>query len=215
MSLKRSPLTQALGVLGRASLGAGLLALFLSGALSSIVLYANLPAGRRIVALALQRALNDTFEGTFSIGTVERVSLTQLRARDITAQDGDRHLVLSLDTLSVQADLPALLHQLLFGVGTVTLRIDHASADRAEVYLQPGQQAEVPSIADAFKLKSKAPGRPPLSDDRRTLYSGYGFPRLALRRAVFCATLVTADRRGSEYRTGQMGGAARLDRAAG
>ncbi len=123
-----------------------------------LVMYADLPAGRRVIAFALQRALLSTFEGSFSIDAVDRVSLSELRASGITVHDPDGHLVLTVSALSIRADLPALGRKLLLGTGDITLRIDHARIERAEVYLLPGIKNNVPTIAAAF-TPSPSPSR--------------------------------------------------------
>ncbi len=141
-----------LRVLWRASATVAIALIFVAGTLLALIIYMNLPAGRRVVAFALQRVLAHTFNGGFSIESVERVSLTGLRARDITVHDPDGHLVLTVSLLSVQANLPSLARKLLFATGAVTLRFDHARIERAEVYLLPGSKSNVPTIADAFSL---------------------------------------------------------------
>ncbi|MEI9936840.1 MAG: hypothetical protein WDO69_06430 [Pseudomonadota bacterium] len=165
MSLERGQKRRAKGArrvlatLARVGMGAGLMLVFVGGSLLSFVLYANLPAGRRGVALALTRVLASTFEGRFSIDAIERVSLRELRARGITVRDPDGHVVLTVNALSVQMDLADLLRKALLGTGVVTLRFDHARVERAEVYLLPGSN-NVPTIVDAF---TPTPARVPSS----------------------------------------------------
>ena len=153
----RSRAQRLLSGLSRVGAGAGLFLVFVGGSLLSIVLYADLPANRRGVTFALQRVLNDTFEGRFSIDAIDQVSLKELHARGITVHDPDGHLVLSVNALSAQLDLPSMLRKLLFGTGEVTLRFDHARIERAEVYLLPGRD-NVPTIVDAFTPAPSPPG---------------------------------------------------------
>jgi len=141
-------------------MGAGLLLVFVGGSLLSFVLYGNLPAGRRGVAFGLQRVLSNTFEGGFSIDAIEHISLNELHARGFTVHDPHGHLVLSVDSVTVQMDLPGMLHKLLFGTGLVTLRFNHARLERAEVYLLPGSN-NVPTIVDAFTPSPSPPGSTP------------------------------------------------------
>jgi hypothetical protein len=143
-------------------MGAGLLLVFVGGSLLSFVLYGNLPAGRRGVVFGLQRALNSTFQGSFDIEGVDRISLNELRARGFTVHDPDGHLVLSADAITVQMDLPGMLQKFLLGTGLVTLRFDHARIERAEVYLLPGPH-NVPTIVDAFTPAPSPPGGSPSS----------------------------------------------------
>ncbi|MEO8901060.1 MAG: hypothetical protein ABI488_05265 [Polyangiaceae bacterium] len=139
-----------LGALWHLTAGVGLFTLFVGGSALSVVMYAGLPAGRRFVGLALQRVLASTFEGSFSIDAVDRVSLSELQASGIAVHDPDGHLVLSVSKLSIQADLLALGRKLWLGRGEITLRVDHARIERAEVYLLPGIKDNVPTIAAAF-----------------------------------------------------------------
>jgi len=148
---------RALGTLARVGLSAGLFLVFISGSLLSFALYADLPAGRRLLSSGLERVLKNTFEGEFHIAAVERVSLHDLRARGITVHDPDGHLVLSVSALSARMNLPDLLRKLLFGTGEVSLRFDHARIERAEVYLLPGPH-NVPTIVDAFTPTPSLPG---------------------------------------------------------
>ena len=145
-------------VLGHAVAGAGLILVFVSGSLLAFVMYANLPAGRRVVGFALQRVLGTTFQGRFTIETINRVSLTELRASGITVQDPEGRLVLSVSELSVQADFTSIVRQALLGTGAVTLRFDHARLERAEVFLLPGLESNVPTIVEAFTPVPSAPG---------------------------------------------------------
>ncbi|MES1179129.1 MAG: translocation/assembly module TamB domain-containing protein [Myxococcales bacterium] len=151
------PLTP-LGVLGHVGSSVGLFLVFVGGSVLSLVLYANLPAGRRVATYGLQRALQTEFEGRFGIEAVERVSLSGLRARGVTVYDPDGRLVLSVNTISIQADVPDLVKKILFGKGELTLRFERARLERAEVYLLPGRKDNVPTIVDAFTPIPPIPG---------------------------------------------------------
>jgi TamB, inner membrane protein subunit of TAM complex len=141
--------------------GAGLVLVFASGSLLALLLYANLPAGKRLLASTLQRALSATFYGNFSIDAVERISLHGIQARGITVRDPDGRVVITVTALSAQADLVGIARALSVGTGTVTVRIDHARIERAEVYLNSGKHSDVPTIVDAFTpLPSKTPSAP-------------------------------------------------------
>lgn len=148
---------RVLGTLLHLGAGLGLLLVFLGGSLLALVLYADLPAGRRLVARGLQRTLTKTFEGSFSIDSVERISLGELRAIGITVRDPDGHVVLIASDLRVQADVPGIVRKLLTTQGELTLRFEHARIERAEVYLLPGK-GNVPTIADAFTPIPTPPG---------------------------------------------------------
>ncbi|HYQ41684.1 MAG TPA: hypothetical protein VER11_06945 [Polyangiaceae bacterium] len=157
-----------LSALTRIGMGAGLLLVFVGGSLLSLVLYGNLPAGRRVLSLGLQRVLSSTFEGSFAIDAIERVSLNELRARGFKVHDPDGHLVLSVDSVTVQMDLPGTVEKLLLGTGLVTLRFNHARIERAEVYLLPGTD-NVPTIVEAFTPTPSAPGSASTSPSTQTL----------------------------------------------
>ena len=160
---------RVLSALLRLGMGAGLLLVFVGGSLLAFVLYANLPAGRRVLAIGLERVLKTTFEGGFGIAAVEHISLKELRARGFTVHDPDGHLVLSVSALSVNVDLADILRKVLFGRERVTLRFDHARIERAEVYLLPGAH-NVPTIVDAFTPTPTPPGTASRScPSRRTL----------------------------------------------
>jgi len=174
-----------LSLLLRVGMGAGLFLVFLGGSLLALVLYSNLPAGRRGVALGLQRVLSENFEGRFVIGGVDHVSLNELRARGFTVHDADGRLVLAVDSISVQLDLPGMLKKLLFGTGLVSLRFDHARLDGAEVYLLPNS-SNVPTIVDAFTPTQSPPGSATAPSPRRIelwfpqIEVGHLYGRLAL-----------------------------------
>jgi hypothetical protein len=186
LTVRRPTARALLGALWRATAGAALLTLFAGGSALGLVLYAGLPAGRRVVALAVQRALASTFEGSFSIEAVDRVSLSELRASGISVRDPQGRLVLSVNALSVQADLPALGRQLWLGTGDITLRIDHARLERAEVYLLPGLTSNEPTIAAAFTPRpSPATGTSPASSRKLKVWLpeievGHIYGRMAL-----------------------------------
>ncbi|HEY3668691.1 MAG TPA: hypothetical protein VGL19_21990, partial [Polyangiaceae bacterium] len=150
MTLQRKIARHALGVLWRVGATAALSLIFVGGTLLAFVGYVNLPAGRRLTALALQRVLASTFNGGFSIEAVDHVSLHELRASGITVRDPDGRVVLTVSALSIQADLASVAQQAWLGTGTVTLRFDHARIERAEVFLLTGLKSDVPTIADAF-----------------------------------------------------------------
>ena len=176
---------RVLRALSRAGMGAGLLLVFLGGSLLALVLYSNLPAGRRGVALGLQRVLKENFEGGFAIDGVDHVSLSELRARGFKVHDPDGHLVLAVDSVTVQLDLPGMLKKLLTGTGLVSLRFDHARIDGAEVYLLPGAN-NVPTIVDAFTPTPSPPGSAGAPSPRRLelwfphIEIGHLYGRLAL-----------------------------------
>ncbi|MEO6603250.1 MAG: hypothetical protein ABIQ16_25420, partial [Polyangiaceae bacterium] len=160
LSVRGEPVTPltALRVLGHVGASAGLFVIFLGGSLLSLVLYANLPAGRRVATFGLQRALQSEFEGRFGIESVEQLSLSGLRARGVTVYDPDGHLVLSVNAVSIQANFPGLLKKIIFGSGELTLRFERARLERAEVYLLPGRKDNVPTIVDAFTPIPPLPG---------------------------------------------------------
>ncbi len=184
----RRPQTRrsALSLVAHAGFGLGLLLVFVSGSLLSVVLYANLPAGRRVASSGLRRLLASTFEGRFAIDAVDHVSLTELRARGITVQDPDGRLVLSVSALSVQADLLDVLKKVLYGKGDITLRFEHARLERAEVYLLPGRKNNIPTIAEAFTPIPATPGTGSSSSTRTVkiwfpaVEVGYIYGRMAL-----------------------------------
>jgi len=149
-------------------MGAGLLLVFVGGSLLSLLLYGNLPAGRRVLSLGLQRVLSGTLQGGFAIDSVERVSLSELRARGFRVHDPDGHLVLSVDSVTVQMDLPGTIRKLLLDTGLVTLRFNHARIERAEVYLLPGTD-NVPTIVEAFTPTPTPPGSGSTSPAKQTL----------------------------------------------
>jgi translocation and assembly module TamB len=154
--------------LWRVGEGAGLAVVFASGSLLALLLYANLPAGKRLLAATLQRVLSATFYGNFTINGVDHVSLKGLDAHGITVRDPDGHVVITVTSLSAQADLVALARNLWLGTGTVTVRIDHVRLERAEVYLISGKQTDVPTIVDTFTpLPSKTPSAPSTSPTRK------------------------------------------------
>ena len=72
---------------------------------------------------------------------IDHVSLAEVKAHGITVRDPDGHVVHHGDRrCPAQADLIGLARKLWFGKGTVTLRIDHARLERAEVYLLSGAE---------------------------------------------------------------------------
>jgi translocation and assembly module TamB len=165
---RESPLERVLRVLWRVGEGAGLVLVFASGSILALLLYANLPAGKRLWAVTLQRVLSGAFYGNFSIDAVDHLSLGELRAHGITVRDPDGRVVLTVSTLDADADLVSLARKILRGTGTVTLRIDHARVERAEVYLMPGHDGAVPSIVDAFTpLPSESPSTPSTPSARK------------------------------------------------
>jgi len=145
-----APRSRVLRALGRLGAGAGLLVVFAGATLSGIGLYANLPAGRRLLALGLERALASTFEGSFSIDAVDHISPTELRARGITVRDPDGRVVLAVTALSIQADFADIGRKAWLGTGIVTLRFEHARLERADVTLTPNTKSGAPTLADAF-----------------------------------------------------------------
>jgi TamB, inner membrane protein subunit of TAM complex len=156
--------------LWRVGEGAGLVLVFASGSLLALLLYANLPAGKRLLATTLERALSATFYGNFTIDAIDHFSLHGLQARGITVRDPDGRVVITVTALSATADLVGLGRELWLGTGTVTLRIDHTRLERAEVYLMSrlNGDSDAPTIADAFTpLPSETPRAPSAPSSRK------------------------------------------------
>lgn len=152
---------RALRGLWRFGEGAGLVLVFASGSLLALLSYINLPAGKRLVARGLEQVLSSTFYGNFTIDAIDHVSLRGVQARGITVKDPDGRVVLTVSALAADADLVGILRKVLYGTGTVTIKIDHARAEKAEVFVVSTPKSDIPTIADAFlPLPSKNPSAP-------------------------------------------------------
>lgn len=143
----------------------GLVLVFALASSSALVLHLGLPASRRSLATLFENALDDALLGNFWIGGVERVDISGVLLKDVVVADPQGKRVLSVSSLRVQADVPKLVYDLLFGGEKITLVVDHVHIGRAEVHLENDPETDLPSIARAFtprptgKPTSEAPGR--------------------------------------------------------
>src|SRR5262245_26427577 len=87
---------RALGFAGRTLYGVGLAGVFGFGVGAAIVLHVNLPAARRVASAVLARALQGTFYGSLSFGTIERLEPYGATISEITVRDEAGNTVLVL-----------------------------------------------------------------------------------------------------------------------
>ena len=149
----RRSLRRALRYLARVGAAVAILSLLVSSAALGLVLHLNLPAGRRVTARLLSEFLSRTFQGTLTIGEIERISTRGVTARDVVVHDVYGNKVLSVNQLRGRANLFVILEDLLLSdAEKVTIVIRHARVENAEASIIPDPETLEPTIKGAFTL---------------------------------------------------------------
>lgn len=128
--------------------------------LSGVVLHLGMAPGRRVVARAFEQLLAGELRGRFEIEAIDALTPGLLLAREVRVKDPDGKLVLRVEGLRVRTDIPAIVREILFASGKVTIVIEHVRAERTHVTLIPDRVSGEPTIAAAFELRPSAP-KPP------------------------------------------------------
>jgi translocation and assembly module TamB len=142
-----------------------LCAVFAAAGVIGVVVHANLPAGRRIAATTVTRMLSDTFQGTVTLGTIERLGMNGLEIDEIRVIDPMDNTVLVLERVRVRANVDRILRDVLFSTNKLTIVIRHIRAERAEAQIIPDPETGIPTIERTFFLtpepeKKREPSRP-------------------------------------------------------
>jgi hypothetical protein len=148
----RAPLGRALRGSLRALALLGIVCLFLTGFTAALVGHLNLAAGRRATATIVGRSLAGLFRGQVSIGSISRVSPSEVTAQDIVVRDPAHRVVLKVNRLTAQADVLDIARRLLRGDEKLTIVINHVRIERAEAEVIPGDDG-LPTLAHAFLLR--------------------------------------------------------------
>jgi translocation and assembly module TamB len=127
-------------------------ALFVAAGAIGVIVHANLPAGRRIAATTVTRMLSETFQGTVTLGTIERLGTNGLEIDEIRVIDPLDNTVLVLERVRVRADLDHILRELVLSPSKITIVIRHIRAERAEVQIIPDPESGIPTIERTFHL---------------------------------------------------------------
>ena len=170
----RRSLRRALRYLARLGAAVAILSLLVASAGLGLVLHLNMPAGRRVTARLLSEFLSRTFQGTLTIGEIERITTRGVTARDVVVQDVYGNTVLTASQLRGRADVFEILHDLLLDDSEkVTIVIRHARVENAEANI----------ITDPDDLGADDQRRvhagPPSVETRRAVHAGTADPRLA------------------------------------
>lgn len=207
---KRSPLWRTLRTLQ----ALGLFLIFALALVSGAVLHVGLPVSRGATARLVERFLDATFEGSFEIGAIERLSGGGLRARDLSAFDPDGRKVLSIDQLEADVDPLDLVRRILSSQEKLSIVIERVYLRGSEIQFLPSSERDDKgelrthvSLADTFtpkkdttkKAKSE-PARPvrvwfPKIVLRDTYAHGAiaGSPPLEAQARLAIATLLATD----------------------
>jgi hypothetical protein len=133
---------------------------FLISTALGLVLHLDLPAGRRLVATEVERVLNATFQGSFELTAISRLSLRSGDVARVIVRAPSGEVVIAATRLRVRADVWSLLESILEDKPKSTLVIDYARAERAEVTLNTDPTTGEPTIARAFALRDTTPSAP-------------------------------------------------------
>src|SRR5688572_12213920 len=133
---------------------------FLLSTAFGLVLHLDLPAGRRLVATEVERVLNATFQGSFELTAISKLSLRSGDVARVIVRAPSGEVVIAATRLRVRADLWSLLESILEDKPKSTLVIDYARAERAEVTLNTDPTTGEPTIARAFALRDTTPSAP-------------------------------------------------------
>lgn len=152
----RRAIAALLGALGGA-------ALFLSAAIVSIALHANLPPSRRLLQRAVNDALGGTFQGKIVADEIAKVSLDGVDLRSAEVWDPEGRQVIRASGIHARADVLSLARDILFGSGELRIGLSLIRIDDASVQIDQGPDG-LPTLAEAFLLR--APPAPPRPGDR-------------------------------------------------
>ena len=139
---------------------------FLLATVLGLLLHLDLPAGRRLVAREVARVLNGTFQGSFELGELSRLSLRSADVGTVVIRAPSGEPVIRAARLRVRADAWSLLTSVLEDKPKSTLVIDYARAERAEVTLNTDPETGEPTIVSAFALRDTTPSGPPSKEIR-------------------------------------------------
>jgi hypothetical protein len=147
--------------------GLGLTAVFVAATAVGVYLHVDLPPARREVARRVEDLLNDTFQGRFEIGSIERISSRTLRVSEVRVRDPKGMVVLVVKSLRVRSDAYDILAELLAGDVEKRLVLSHVRAERADVTIIPDPVSGEPTIGNAFALSAREKAKPPAKEPTR------------------------------------------------
>lgn len=146
----------------------GLSVVFVAALALGVVLHIDLPLGRRVTAQALGALLSSTFHGRISIGTLDRLTLRGVVARDVETYDVYGNNVLKLDEVRGKANLLGILREVLFGGDHLDIVIPHVRVEYADARIIADPKTGEPTIFYAFTPVARpAPAEPSRATKRQ------------------------------------------------
>lgn len=167
---------------GRALRTIGLASVFVVAAAGGIVVHANLPLTRQLIARTLSAVLSDVLTGEVRIETLGLVSLTQVTTPSAVLYDSAGHQVLALKGVRIDASLRTVLRDLLTAQSRMRVIVDHLRVERADVDLIPDPVSGEPTIVRAISPTTTEPS--PTQDSSSAAGTRVFLPAIEIGRVV-------------------------------
>jgi len=150
-------LGQALRRLGLAVGGTVTFALAAAG---GVVLHAGSPPARRFIVKTVNDALAQTFQGTLTIGRVDRIGWDGVSAARATIYGADGKSILDLEDVQANIDAVSAVTSVLFGTGPMVLNITRVRARHFDWVLAQDDTGHL-TIERAFNPRAAPATAPP------------------------------------------------------
>lgn len=174
------PPARARRAIAKVAAWAGLAATFVAAGVVGLVVHAELPASRRLVARTLTRALSASVQGSVTVENIDALGLRGLDGVAAQVRDADGRDVLVARGIRIRVSLPEIVQAVLFAKGESTLTVDRLRIERIELTLIPDEAGE-PTLVRALSPKPSEPGTGPAVAEPGL---GLWLPAIRIREAV-------------------------------
>lgn len=174
-----------------------LVCVFVSQLLVAILIHANTPATRRVVAHAISSYLSKELRGAFDISRIESLSSSRMALRDVVISDELHRRVATFDRILIESSMLEAVTRWLTRNEPLTLVVDSMRADGAHLRLHPDPDGNAPTLFSAVQPAMPTPASSSQSPYRVFLanveigdvsvdsaYSGWTSTSLRVRRVA-------------------------------
>ena len=153
--------------LGGALVGLGLSCVFVTAAVSSVVIHLDLAPTRRLILTIVNDALGTVFKGKIIADEIERASLDGVDIRSAIVLDPHGVQVVRASGIHARASVITVARRALLGnSGPLWIDLPWVRIDDAVVLVERAPGVAVPTIADAFQLRPSLSPAPTSTNQR-------------------------------------------------
>lgn len=149
------PPARARRAIAKVAAWVGLGVTFAAAGVVGLIVHAEHPASRRLMARALTRTLSDSVQGSVTVENIDSLGMRGVRGVTAQVRDPEGREVLVAKGVRIRAFLPEIVQAALFSKGGSTLTVERVRIEHLELTLIPDVSGQ-PTLVRALLAKPSA-----------------------------------------------------------